>query len=133
MATDLGADRHTPANRGFLDNDSSEHLHGAAVGRRGDWLTGSMNSADNSLTLALGNHELVVRQRYEVLSIANDILIGLWFIVGSALFFSPSTAATVLFLIGSVQMIVRPLIRLTRRIHLGRIGSGEPRETARDF
>ncbi|MET4704704.1 YrhK family protein [Frigoribacterium sp. UYMn621] len=94
-----------------------------------------MNSGDNSLTVAVGNHELIVRQRYEALSIANDILIALWFIVGSALFFSPSTSttATALFLIGSVQMIVRPLIRLTRRIHLGRIGSGEPRETARDF
>lgn len=92
MTTDFGADRDAHANYRFLVNDFSEYLHSAAVGRRGDWLTGSINPGDNSLTLAVGNHELVVRQHYEVLSIANDIFIALWFIVGSALFFSPSTS-----------------------------------------
>ncbi len=58
-----------------------------------------------------------------MLSIANDILVGLWFIVGSILFFwaSTSTLAIWLFLIGSIEMIIRPIIRLARNVHIGRI------------
>lgn len=71
----------------------------------------------------IGHDELVVRQRYEVVSIANDILIGVWFLVGSILFFSESSAywGTWLFVLGSVEMLVRPVIRLVRRVHLQRL------------
>jgi len=37
------------------------------------------------------HHEIVIRGRYETLSIANDILIGIIFLVGSFLFFNDST------------------------------------------
>ncbi len=74
------------------------------------------------LVIRIGDRELVIRQRYETLSILNDTIAALMFIVGSALFFSPRTAhaATWLFLIGSVSMLARPAIRLARRIHLRR-------------
>ncbi|MCY1695075.1 YrhK family protein [Curtobacterium sp. SL109] len=87
------------------------------------------------LTLHIGDRELVIRKRYEVISILNDILIGLWFVVGSGLFFSQQTsiAATWQFLIGSIQMLIRPTIRLVRRVHLGRLHPIRPAETARDF
>ncbi|MEJ8280004.1 YrhK family protein [Pseudonocardia spirodelae] len=86
------------------------------------------------LTFTIGHEELVVRRRYEVLSIVNDILVALWFVVGSVLFFSESTtyAGTWLFLVGSVELMVRPVIRLTRRVHLRRI-SGRPPEADHDF
>lgn len=62
------------------------------------------------------------------MSIANDVLIALWFIAGSILFFSESTAtaATWLFLLGSVELLLRPAVRLARLIHLRRISSGDP-------
>ena len=83
---------------------------------------------DNALDIRLGHEEVVISQRYEVASIVNDILIAVWFLVGSILFFSPetTTAGTVLFVIGSVQMLIRPSIRLARRTHLRRVGSGAP-------
>jgi hypothetical protein len=85
--------------------------------------------------LHIGREELVIRQRYEVLSIVNDLLIALWFVVGSVLFFWNSTveAGTWLFLLGSVQLMIRPIIRLHRRVKLRRISAGTPTETARDF
>lgn len=88
-----------------------------------------------TLTLHVGDHEVIIRRRYEVASIGNDILIGLWFVVGSVLFFSDqtATAATWLFLVGSIQMLIRPTIRLARRVHLGKLGTTAPSETARDF
>ncbi|MGB7361866.1 MAG: YrhK family protein [Rhodococcus sp. (in: high G+C Gram-positive bacteria)] len=79
----------------------------------------------NPLTVAIGHEELVIRGRWEVVSIVNDILIAIWFIIGSVLFFqeSTTTAGTWLFLLGSIQLLIRPAIRLSRRIHLQRIGS----------
>jgi hypothetical protein len=62
-------------------------------------------------------------------------MVALWFVVGSILFFSDATTTvgTWFFLIGSVQLMIRPVIRLTRRIHLGRIAPGRANESARDF
>ena len=89
---------------------------------------------DHSIELRIGHEEIVLRQRYEILSIVNDILVAVWFIVGSILFFSQSTttAGVWLFLLGSIELMIRPLIRLARRVHIGRVG-GTAAETARDF
>ena len=74
----------------------------------------------NDLDLDFGNTELVLHNRYETLSIANDVLIALWFIAGSILFFNESTttAGTWLFLAGSIELLIRPVIRLSRNIHI---------------
>jgi hypothetical protein len=76
------------------------------------------------LILRIGREEVVVRRRYEALSIVNDLLVGVWFAIGSILFFSAATtrAGTWLFLVGSVQLLIRPAIRLTRNLHLQRVG-----------
>ncbi|GAA4871137.1 YrhK family protein [Actinomycetospora straminea] len=60
------------------------------------------------LVYKLGHEELVIRRRYEVLSIVNDILVGLWFLVGSILFFSEATTylGTWFFVIGSVELLI---------------------------
>lgn len=87
-----------------------------------------MNAADTDLTLRLGHDELVIRRRYETLSIANDVLIGVWFLVGSFMFFSDALmfAGTCLFVLGSVEMLIRPVIRLVRSVHLTRIQQTAP-------
>ncbi len=80
--------------------------------RTGDW------------TFTLGHEELVVHQRYEVLSIVNDLMLGVWFSIGSVCFFYEGGLKTLgvwLFVIGSVQLTIRPLIRLHRYVRLKRI------------
>lgn len=85
-------------------------------------------ASESTFELRFGHDELVVRQRYEVVSILNDILVGLWFLVGSILFFSDtlSYAGTWLFVLGSVELLIRPSIRLVRRVHLRRFHSDAP-------
>ena len=89
------------------------------------------------LIFTVGREELVIRRRYEVVSIVNDILVAIWFLVGSILFFSPATtyAGTWLFVAGSVELLIRPLIRLARRVHLQRVPDrqGGPIEADHDF
>lgn len=89
------------------------------------------------LIYKLGHEELVIRRRYEVLSIVNDILVGLWFLVGSILFFSAETTyvGTWFFVIGSVELLIRPVIRFARRVHLQRVpmASAVPTDYGPDF
>jgi hypothetical protein len=78
---------------------------------------------DNPLTITIGHDQLIVRRRYETLSIINDFLIALWFFVGSILFLYPDLVVdgTWLFILGSLQLMIRPSIRLAAQIHLKRI------------
>lgn len=78
---------------------------------------------DNPITITIGHEQLVIRRRYEVLSITNDFLISIWFFVGSILFLYPSlvTNGTWLFILGSFQLMIRPTIRLAGYFHLRRI------------
>ena len=80
-------------------------------------------SIDSPLTIKLGHEELVIRRRYEVLSIINDFMIAIWFLAGSILFLFPSVEKTAvwMFIIGSFQFLIRPTIRLAGHIHLQRI------------
>ena len=80
----------------------------------------------SDIEFRIGHDEVVLRQRYEVASIVNDLLVAVWFVIGSVLFFSDSTATagTWLFLLGSVQLMVRPMIRLARKVHIQRMTQG---------
>ena len=91
-------------------------------------------TAQRALKIEIGHEELVIRQRYEALSIGNDVLIALWFLVGSILFFWESTtgAATWCFLLGSIEFLARPAIRLARLVHVRRIG-GSGLDATGDF
>jgi hypothetical protein len=88
-----------------------------------------------SITISLGNQEIVLRQRYELFSIINDIGIFLFFTVGSIAFYWHElfNVGVTLFVIGSAQLGFRPLIRFFRRVQLRSITKGMPHEVARDF
>lgn len=91
---------------------------------------------NDDLTMQVGSDEIVIRRRYETLSITNDVLTALWFVVGSVLLFwkATSTAANWMFLVGSIEFLARPAIRLARRLHLQRVrGDGHGTESAYDF
>lgn len=73
--------------------------------------------------MMLGHEELIIRRRYELISIGNDFFIPIWFLAGSILFLFPEDekAAIWLFIIGSLQFLIRPTIRLISHIHIQRI------------
>ncbi|QFG23541.1 YrhK family protein [Actinomadura sp. WMMB 499] len=91
---------------------------------------------DSAVHIRLGPDELVIRRRYETLSIVNDFGAAVLFLAGSVLFFSESTMyeGTWLFVVGSVLFLLRPTIRLTRRFHLRRRhGVASSHESSMDF
>ncbi|MGO1500773.1 MAG: YrhK family protein [Marinobacter sp.] len=81
------------------------------------------HNLDNPITLTIGHEQLIIRRRYEVVSIINDFFIAIWFLLGSVFFLYPSLekAAVWLFIIGSFQFLIRPTIRLLAHIHIQRV------------
>lgn len=81
---------------------------------------------DADLVMRMGHEELRIRRRYQTASILNDFLIGLWFLIGSIAFFWPAWMdfGTWLFVVGSAQLLIRPVIRLAHRIHLAPVPAG---------
>lgn len=78
---------------------------------------------DYRLNLNFDEHKIIIHHRYEWIHILNDIIIAVWFFIGSIFFFysSLTDAGTWLFVIGSGQMMVRPVIRIAHKIHVGEI------------
>ncbi|WP_244869444.1 YrhK family protein [Tetragenococcus muriaticus] len=75
------------------------------------------------LTFTLFKHDIEIGAFYNLLYQANDVILALFFIVGSFLFFKESTTfyGTILFVIGSFQLLIRPLIMISKEIHIYRI------------
>ncbi|GEN86188.1 YrhK family protein [Oceanobacillus sojae] len=80
----------------------------------------SFNKYNRELDLHLERVELKVTSIYKLLYQINDVILGLVFLMGSIMFFKDSTmfAGTVLFVIGSIQMLIRPVISIVHDFHL---------------
>ena len=69
--------------------------------------------------ISIGADHIVIERRYRALGALNDLLIAIWFLVGSVFFFYDKlmTDGTGLFVAGSLQLLLRPLCEL---IHVTR-------------
>ncbi|GGE56710.1 hypothetical protein GCM10007421_34100 [Halopseudomonas oceani] len=75
------------------------------------------------LDVDIGNQHIVIQRRYEALGAFNDLLIAIWFLIGSFFFLNATLvdSGTWLFIVGSAQLIIKPIIKLTSLIHVGRV------------
>lgn len=83
----------------------------------------STQKDNKELDLHLRKVELKVTSIYKLLYQINDLVLGLVFLTGSFLFFRDDTmfAGTVLFVIGSIQMLIRPVISVVHDFHLSKV------------
>ncbi len=77
-------------------------------------------SKDEYVDIKMGDHDLFIKKGYEIFYTINEFLLGVWFLIGSILFYFDSlqTWGVTLFVLGSMQMLIRPTIRLVHRFHL---------------
>lgn len=70
--------------------------------------------------LDLGREHIIVQRRYEAVGAINDLLIAVWFLIGSFFFLSNSLVerGTWLFIVGSIQLLIKPLLKLASLIHV---------------
>lgn len=68
-------------------------------------------------------HEKTLHEIYEWAHILNDLLSSLFFVIGSFFFFQQDLqhAGIWLFVAGSLQMMVGPMIRTANKLHVKRI------------
>ena len=91
---------------------------------------------DTDLDLRFGSREIDIDKRWETASIANDVMVALWFLAGSILFLNSDlvTLGTWFFVVGSAELLARPALRLGRRIHIRRVrGDSRSVSNSRDF
>ncbi|MCE5033377.1 hypothetical protein BUY39_02590 [Staphylococcus cohnii] len=81
-------------------------------------------------------HEVDLQMRHVTIKISaiyklfyqlNDLLLGIIFLIGSFFFFNESTTfyGTILFVIGSIQMLIRPIISIIHDIHINKVMENE--------
>lgn len=77
-------------------------------------------SKNEYVDIQMGKHDVFFKKGYNILYTINELLLGIWFLIGSIFFyFEPmKTWGVTLFVLGSVQMLIRPTIRLAHRFHL---------------
>ena len=77
---------------------------------------------DPQLEFDLGARHFVIQRRYEAAGAFNDLLIALWFLLGSFFFLSESLVenGTWLFIFGSAQLLIKPVLKLAGLVHVGR-------------
>ena len=80
--------------------------------------------------LDIGSEHIVIQRRYEALGALNDLLIAVWFLIGSFFFLNDSLieSGTWLFIAGSAQLIIKPLIKLTSLIHVSKVALSNSNE-----
>ncbi|MDC3412738.1 YrhK family protein [Aquibacillus sp. 3ASR75-11] len=69
--------------------------------------------------LHIGKYDIFFKKRYEIMYNINDFLIAILFLIGSIFFFYDSLQyyGIWLFVIGSIQLSIRPFIRIIHNIH----------------
>lgn len=79
---------------------------------------------DKQYSNDLGQRHIIIQRRYEVLGALNDLMIALLFLGGSIFFLSNSLMedGTWLFILGSVQLLIKPTLKLASLFHLKKIG-----------
>lgn len=84
-----------------------------------------IDNGDETIRVDFEARKVVIHERYENLHILNDLFLALWFLVGSVMFFYKHWTywGTWLFVLGSTQMAIGPLIRVSHKLHIRRFES----------
>lgn len=82
-----------------------------------------IQSGNEIVDVDFTQRKVVIHERYERLHIISELLLGVWFLAGSIMFFYAHWTywGTWLFVIGSAQMMVGPVIRITKKVHLRKV------------
>lgn len=82
-----------------------------------------VDNEPNYTEVKIGQHEVIINERYEFFYNLNDVFIALCFLIGSILFLWKSTEPVAIwfFIIGSALFLIRPMVRFIKRFHLKKI------------
>ncbi|WP_110926560.1 YrhK family protein [Bacillus massiliglaciei] len=66
----------------------------------------------------IGKYEICMKRSYDMFYTLNNVLAGIWFLLGSLFFFvdSMQVERVCLYILGSVQLLIFPMINLCKGI-----------------
>src|SRR5699024_10610292 len=72
-----------------------------------------MKKDKNYFEFDIGSFGVFFNKKYHLVSTVNDLMLGIWIVVGSVFFLFHSTmmAGTILFILVSLQMLARPMLK----------------------
>ncbi|WP_322924339.1 YrhK family protein [Paenibacillus campi] len=71
------------------------------------------------LSIEFKRRRIVTSNRYELISLLNDIITTICFLIGSYFFFHKQTeTGTIMFIIGNANTLFRAIIALIRKFHI---------------
>lgn len=84
----------------------------------------------NYLEFDVGGFGVFFNKRYHLLSTINDLMLGVWFVIGSVCFLFHSTMmiGTILFILGSIQLLGRPILKLLHGFFIRKESEKEQRD-----
>ncbi|RBP95942.1 YrhK-like protein [Cytobacillus firmus] len=73
--------------------------------------------------IEIGDYEMIIEKRYRVVSLINDLLLGVLYFIGSILFLTDVSQAVSIsfFLAGSIMMIIRAGLNILKDLHVNKI------------
>lgn len=85
----------------------------------------------NYLKVHLGRFRFFFYRQYDLVSLINDVLIGLAFVAGSILNFMDSmvTFGNILYLLGSLFLLARPLLKIIHNSTLSGLNDNKKQKT----
>ena len=88
----------------------------------------------NYFEFDIGGFGIFFNKRYQLLAIINDLTLGIWFTIGSVLFlFSQTqTAGTILFILGRMQLLGRPILKLLHAFFVRKESAAQLKEYPSD-
>lgn len=82
-----------------------------------------IEEGNETIDIDFEHKKVAIHERYEWLHIINDLMLGIWFVTGSIMFFYGSLTywGTWLFVAGSAQMLIGPVLKIAHKLHLRRL------------
>lgn len=83
----------------------------------------NQNQVRDDIEFTVGKDHIVIQRRYEALEAFNDFLVAVWFLVGSFFFLTSSLTegGTWLFIVGSTQLLIKPMLKMVKLVHVNRV------------
>ncbi len=79
----------------------------------------SQKSREEYVDHKMNSHSQFYKKSYKILYTINDFTLGLWFLIGSVFFYFESlkTWGVTLFVLASLQFVIKPTIRLVHEMN----------------
>ncbi|REJ10328.1 YrhK family protein [Halobacillus trueperi] len=86
-------------------------------------MSNQKSDKEKYVELHIGKHDIFFKKTYDMLYTINDVLIGFWFLIGSLFFYFEhlKNVGVTLFVLASIQMLIRPTIRLVHYFHMKKV------------